>query len=284
MLDETLKHWEDRNSKIKTFKCEFQRREYDQSLADEAPPEKDDPDLKAKLDRQDKLRTNGYMRSIAKGVIKYKPPDQGMFRVTKMHEYDANVKKDPKEPLLTEVKENLENWVCDGKAIHEFKPELKEHLVHLIPEEMQGEAIADGPVPFIFGAKADKLKARYWLRDVTPKEEMGKHVWLDVYPKFQHDAANFRHVKVVLEESNYSLYALMIELPSGKQQTTFLFNDIVINDFFGGIKGDFDPPKTPRGWKRVVDPPVDAPTANRPDEPAAGKREASRKSASPARR
>ena len=110
------------------------------------------------------------MRSIS-GVIKFKPPDQGRFEVTKMHEYDPNVKKGPKEPLLTEVKENLENWVCDGKAIHEFVPNSDgkggEHRIHPIPQEMQGEAIADGPVPFIFGAKAEKLKARYWIKEST---------------------------------------------------------------------------------------------------------------------
>ena len=71
-------------------------------------------------------------------------------------------------------------------------------------------------------------------------------------------------MKVVLKAKDFSLYALMIELPSGKQQTTFMFEDIVINDFWAGIKGDFDPPKTPGGWKHVTDPPADAPTANGP--------------------
>ena len=33
---------------------------------------------------------------------------------------------------------------------------------------MRGEAIADGPIPFISGAKADKMKQRYWIRDITP--------------------------------------------------------------------------------------------------------------------
>ncbi len=46
LLDVTLKHWEERNAKVKTFKCTFQRREYDQSLADEK-----DPELRAGLRR-----------------------------------------------------------------------------------------------------------------------------------------------------------------------------------------------------------------------------------------
>jgi TIGR03009 family protein len=286
LLDAALKKWEERNSTIKTLKCKFHRREYDDSLAEDPLPAKDDPDRQAKLDLRAKLKANDYMRSIANGIIKFKPPDQGRFQVTKMDEYDPNVKKGPKDPLYTPVTENLENWVCDGKAIHEFKPpvgkEKGEHLIHVIPEEMRGEAIADGPVPFIFGAKADKLKARYWLREITPPAEQGKRVWLEVHPKFQHDAANFRHVKVILDAKEFSLYALMIQLPSGKQQTTFTFTDIVTNDFFGGVKGDFDPPKTPRGWKRTIDPPADAPTASKPDPQAAGKREASRKPTPPA--
>jgi hypothetical protein len=315
LLDETLKRWEERNSKIKTFKCTFRRWEYDNSFADDLesaraelakiqaeaepnsdkrPDSKTDPDRVAVLQQliatlQRVVAPPGHcLRSDAEGVIKYKPPDQGMFRVTKLKEFDPNVKRAPKAPLLTEVKENLEHWVCDGKAIHEFKPPADgrrgEHLIHVIPEEMRGEAIADGPVPFIFGAKADKLKARYWLREATPPEEKGQHVWLEVYPKFQHDAANFRRVKVVLKAADHSLHGLMIELPSGKQQSTFLFEDIVINDFFGGVKGDFDPPKTPRGWVPIIDPPAETPTANKPDAQNAGKREAKRDPAPPARR
>ena len=287
-LDEALKHWEERNSKIKTFKCEFEHREYDLTLASDPLPTKDDPDLQAKLETRELLKESSWLRSIATGVIKYKPPDQGMFRVLKMREYDPNIKRDPKKPLLTEVKDNLEHWVCDGKAIHEFKPEPDgkkgEHLIHIIPKEMRGEAIADGPVPFIFGAKVDKLKARYWLRDGTPPDDADKHLWLEVYPKYQHDAANFRHVTVMLNKSDYSLVGLKIELPSGKQRSVFAFGRTKINDLLSSFKGDFDPPETPSGWTRTIDPPPKAPTANKPGAPAPDKREARRDPAPPARR
>ncbi len=302
LLDEVLKKWEEHNSKVNTLKCIFERREYDDSLLDDlesakrqlaelqGDPKADPARVAALTQTRDTLlraQKIDFLRSEGSGVIKFKPPDQGMFQITKLKEFDPNVKPDPKKPLLVEVTENLEHWVCDGKAIHEFKPDpdksknTGEHLIHVIPQQMQGEAIADGPVPFIFGAKADKLKARYWLREATPKPEIGKHIWLEVYPKFQHDAANFHHVKVILSVEDHSLYALMIELPSRKQKSTFMFSNMKINDFLEIFKGDFDPPKTPRGWKRTIDPPPDAPTANNPDAPPAGSREAKRGAAAP---
>ena len=76
--------------------------------------------------------------------------------------------------------------------------------------EMKGKAISDGPLPFVFGAKADQLKRRYWMRDVTPKEEVGKHIWLEAFPKFQQDAANFQSATIILNESDCLPFALRL--------------------------------------------------------------------------
>ena len=60
-----------------------------------------------------------------------------------------------------------------------------------LPKELQGKDIVDGPLPFLFGAKAEKLKQRYYLRIITPPDVQGQ-VWLEAWPRFLADARNFQ--------------------------------------------------------------------------------------------
>ena len=54
--------------------------------------------------------------------------------------------------------------MCDGKSVFEYRHQDKHLVERPIPKELQGQSIVDGPLPFLFGAEAAKLKARYWLR------------------------------------------------------------------------------------------------------------------------
>ncbi|HEX4143374.1 MAG TPA: hypothetical protein VHY91_07470 [Pirellulales bacterium] len=232
LLDKTLARWEEQNAKTKTFKCKFQRREYDTTLTDE--------------------EAKNHLRSSGAGEVKYKQPDHGMFHVLEETEFNGNTHKYEKHA------EGLDHWVCDGTAIYEFVPLEKLLKVHPLPKEMQGEAIADGPIPFIFGAKVDKMKLRYWIREITPKEEIGQRTWLEVFPKYQHDAVNFSSAVLVLNDADLSIYGLEITQAGGNQKSRYVFSEVIINDPLGWAKGDFAAPKTPWGWTKVVDPPPDA--------------------------
>ena len=47
-----------------------------------------------------------------------------------------------------------EHWVCDGQNVYEYRHDQKQLVVRPIPPAMQGKAIVDGPLPFLFGAEA----------------------------------------------------------------------------------------------------------------------------------
>jgi hypothetical protein len=117
LLDKFLARWEEQNSKTKTFKCKFQRREFDDALSDE--------------------EAKNHLRSSGAGEVKYKQPDHGMFHIVEESEFNGNTHKYEKRS------DGLDHWVCDGKAIYEFVPAEKVLKVHPLPKEMQGEAIAD---------------------------------------------------------------------------------------------------------------------------------------------
>ncbi len=169
-------------------------------------------------------------RSVDKGEIYYSAPDKGMFKV--------------EEP-------RPEHWICNGKAVYQYDFQQKRVLEHKLPPELQGKGITDGPLPFIFGAKADQLKRRYWMRITTPPDAKSQ-VWLEVYPKFQQDAANFRRVDLILSTENMLPYAIQMHDPGGQSRVVFQFppETLVVNG--QNLRNIFeDPfnPRVPRGWK-----------------------------------
>jgi TIGR03009 family protein len=225
LLDSILANWEQHSSKVNTFKCKFTRWDYD----------------KAYGRKSDGLKAEGA------GTIKYKSPDRGDYSVTELREYvEGKVDFVPRT-------DGLDHWVCTGESIFEFVPDKKQLIERKLPPDMRGKAIADGPLPFIFSAKADQLKQRYWMRDITPSKFVGKEIWLEAIPKRQQDAANFQRATIILTDPDFVPYALQIFLPDGKNNTAYEFKDPVTNDPLSFVKLDFTRPMTPIGWKKIVE-------------------------------
>jgi TIGR03009 family protein len=237
LLDQILIKWEKQSEKVKTFKCSFQRWEYDPTWG----PEKYEGCI-----------------SDSFGDIKYAAPDRGEYMISKMLEYDQN------KQSYTAKTEGLDQWVCTGKAIFEFNSTKKQLIERPLPPEMQGKAISEGPLPFIFGANKEQLNRRYWMRDVTPKDEIGKSVWLEAFPKFQHDAANFQRAVVILNDADFIPMGLQI-FPPGiaakntrlqPANTSYRFDNSKVNNWTG--TWDFTAPRLSAtqklsGWKHVVE-------------------------------
>jgi len=126
---------------------------------------------------------------------------------------------------------------------------------------MQGKAISDGPLPFLFGAKADKLKRRYFLRIITPQDAQGQ-VWLEAWPRFAYDAEDFTRAQVILNTATMLPMAIQTYQPNGKSRTVYQFGDSPrVNskdplrhlDPLNILKQDPFRPTLPRGWTKVVE-------------------------------
>ncbi len=265
-LDKLLKAWEAKSSAIKTFKCEFEVWDYDPAFG---------PSTTNSL--------NG-LRARGKGEIKYQAPDNGVYHEAQMWEYEmpqdpdarpvAKMEEKELQKLYKPVKSPLAHWVCDGKSIFQYEPDKKVLREMKIAPELQGKEIVNGPLPFIFGAKADRLKQRYWLRLVTPSDVVGKEVWLEALPKYQQDAADYTRVVISLTEGECQPTGIQIFQPAAAARgvlphKSYVFNKVKINDFVSKITGgDFAAPMTPWGWTRVVE---QAPTEPPPSERPAGR-------------
>lgn len=225
-VDRVLSQWEQRNRDVKTFDCKFHRWVYDFVFNPPAPGQPPQP-----------------IYSEA-GVIKYAAPDHGLFRV-------ESEEKGGKEVKIDDAR--ADHWVCDGQSIFEFCPAKRLLIEHKLPPELQGKAIADTPLPFLFGADAQKLKQRYFIRLVAPPPNVKDQIWLEAYPRHQKEAANFHHALFSITTQGMSPYALQLVQPNGKDYTSYKFEDIVVNDKFRLFQGNPFRPFTPLGWKKVVE-------------------------------
>jgi TIGR03009 family protein len=225
-VDQILQQWENQSSQVKTFDCNFERWEYDPVFGPS-----DEPMIKSK------------------GRLTYSKPDKGSFKIDEIYRY---TQKDPSQPGEYELQEHEvgEHWVCDGKAVYEYKQEKKQLVVQPLPEEMRGKSIVDGPLPFLFGAEAEKLKARYWIRT---KQSDDATIWLEAYPRTQADAANYHHVEVMLDRKSMMPSAIQVHMPNGRSRAVYMFQGPKVNDKLNQLFGAlFASPRTPLGWTRVV--------------------------------
>lgn len=170
-------------------------------------------------------------KTTDQGELKYAAPDKGLFKI------DG---------------ERAEQWICDGKAIFEFDYKNKTMVEHRLPPELQGKAISDGPLPFVFGTDAQKLKQRYFMRIITPDDADGE-IWIEAQPRYQRDAADFSRVEIILKTNGLLPYAIQIIAPNKKDRTAYQFDNPVVNQRFRIFGGNWAHPSVPFGWKTVVE-------------------------------
>ena len=256
-VDQILQYWEFKSNQVERYRCTFKRWEYDPVFGP-----------------KDTFKTYG------EGSIKYSAPDKGLFKVERLLHY-----RPPREPTgkpdYVERKDvQGECWICDGNSIFEFDHKKKHLQQYELPPEMRGKAIGRGPLPFLFNAKADEIKSRFWIRVITPKDTKGEY-WLEAFPKTRDDAANFKMVHVIIDEKEYLPKAMVMfdrNYVAGRRpsRTTFQFDEREVNFSILASKlnlfhREFFEPAVPGGWTKVVHK-WDQPTGTPPntDRAAAG--------------
>jgi len=251
-IDDVLRYWEARSDKVKLFECKFQRWDYDGGFVD----------------------ANGKRnpRTYAEGVIKYAQPDKGLYHVEKLVSILPGAAGQPPQQVVQSA-ELGEHWICDGEKVYSFEANKKQITVTPLPAEMRGKAIADGPLPFMFGAKAETIKARYWIHGLVadPNDANKKNkYWLEAVPKSRQDAQNFKTVRIVLDKQDYlpeslEIFAPNYDPPRNDARQTYVFSkreaqdeakikDLIRNglDPLKLFHRDFFDPQTPPGWRKVV--------------------------------
>jgi TIGR03009 family protein len=223
-LDRLLAAWETRNAAVTTWSCGFYKWEYNAWSPADAKGER-------------------LAFAESSGEIKYAAPDKGLFRVKQSKQWNPETRR-------YEVRGDGagEHWVCNGTSIYEFRHAERQLRETKLPPEMRGKAISDGPLPFVFGARADTLRKRYVMRIITPPG-VTDQVWLEALPRFQADAANFSKVELILQARDLMPFAIQIYKPGGQDRDVYQFDPktSLIDKGLDMIR-DFSRPVTPLGY------------------------------------
>ena len=233
-LDRMLIRWEQHGAGVRKFECDFTRFDYDGVFNSGDQPS-----------------------AILKGEICYAAPDKGLYEVKGAMVGYRWINGQAEGGQFVKDRE-AERWICDGQSIFEYDYQNKRLVQYRLPPELQdGRALSEGPLPFVFGAKADYVKQRYFLRLLTSEGSQG-HIWLEAYPKFQADAANFRKATLILTATSMQPYGLETVLPNGKSRTVYHFARPKVNarnplDPVGVFENNWLHVRTPLGWTKVVE-------------------------------
>lgn len=199
-------------------------------------------------------------KRMVDGTIRYAAPDKGFYALD----------------------DESEKWICTGQSIFEFRSSDRKVREWRLPPQLQGQAISDGPMPFVFGVDKEKTKARYWVRLIPGAGSPGE-VWLEAYPRMAKDAANYRKVDVILTftvgadgtVTDLQPKAINQHLPNGKERTAYAFSEMSINNGLDKLQNGLDffvRPSTPLGWSHelVDDGATAPPEGTPPGTPASG--------------
>jgi TIGR03009 family protein len=268
LVDLILAKWEATSQKVHYYECKYQQWYFDPVFG---PKEPDAP------------------RYFAEGEIKYQFPDKGLLRDTKVWEKTAATgeqeESKPSQPppgWRDALLQAGEHWVCDGISVFQFDSQNQRVVQTILPKAMQGKSIADGPLPFLFGAKAQSVKDRYWIRPLAPPAGAANEFWLEAVPRMRQDAQSFQKVHIVLDGRDFFPSMLSVYPPNHSPKNpvrrdykftarkAILKNDPRITlDQLTQWRRQFYEPKVPKGWrKEVQDMNETPPVAEGPQRPA----------------
>jgi TIGR03009 family protein len=249
-LNQFLDYWQQSSQRVKQYVCDFRRYEYDSAIVNYRDP--DTQQLAA--------------HAIAVGEIRFAQPDKGRYEASQIWDFQAPPSA-PGEAASYDRRgkrhekgadSEKERWICDGRSIYEFDFENKRLYESEIPKEMQGAAIVNSPIPFLFGADKEKILERYWVR-VIPKGVETEY-WLEAYPKKIEDARVYSKIEVILAKEDFLPKAMHVyssqydPARNNFQSQYYAFENRRVNDQLDQVKnffGYFVRPQKPIGWERV---------------------------------
>ena len=246
-VDQVLKIWEQRGEQINVFRSRFAKRVHE-------------PDHTGTV----------RLKYSVLGEVKYKKPDKGSFEII----CDEKKRQDTSR---------AEKWICDGHSFYQYVNETKTLEQEILPPDQRGKMLSDGPVPFLFGAKAEKMKQLYWIRPLAAPKDRNE-IWLEIWPRTQEGTSKFRRAEVRLSATDMRPVGVRCflagqqvrgrdgrirVLPPSNESYTFYETVINPNSLTDIFRGNDFKAHLPSGWTKVVkQQPPQRPTALSGRQPA----------------
>lgn len=114
------------------------------------------------------------------------------------------------------------SWICTGKEILEIDHDNKHYNRMEIPAQFHGQRITDGPMPFLFGMKAQSVSQRYKLA-FGSRHDPSQQIHIVAYPLVPGLQKEFRKAELFLNPETYLPQAVRLSDPSGNMETVYVF-------------------------------------------------------------
>lgn len=205
-LMKLLEDWEASSAKIKKLEGEHRRWEYD------------------------------YVFNVVKhntGKFYYEAPDKGRIDLTPDKGKVGEIEKrrhweNGQWVQFTGEAGPAESWYCDSKMVTQVDVKQKQATRMLLPKQMQGVNIIDGPLPFLFGMPAKKAIQRYDLELKSVNAAKGVAT-IKATPLWPTDAANYQLAEINLDTTTFLPQAVRLIDPAGTKETVFVFGELKKN-------------------------------------------------------
>jgi TIGR03009 family protein len=163
----------------------------------------------------------------AEGKFAHEAPDKGSYeKLGTVIAPGAQARKKNRDGELYKLEsDSPERWVCTGKEVIKINDKEKTFEKIEIPPAARGENIIEGPLPFLFGMKAERAKERYKMRIMKKNDT---EIWLGVIPRKTEEAGNWQQATVIIDAQSFVPKAVKLLDPTGAE-TVHLFKDVQIN-------------------------------------------------------
>ena len=159
------------------------------------------------------------------GQFMYEAPDKGRIDLNAVELPKSAInqgKQTSKGVNYKVVADDPQRWVCTGTQVLVIDDTSKSVQQVDIPPQYQGQNIVDGPLPFLFGIKAEKAERRYQL-------EIGSRHSAEIYhlvakPLLRQDAQEWSVAEVMLNPQTFLPQAIRTFDPAGTKETVYVFN------------------------------------------------------------
>lgn len=170
------------------------------------------------------------VEQLAEGKFYLQTPDKGRIdligKTPKKDEVSRRIGASGKRFRLEA--DQPQKWICDGLEIKVINEEEKSYEANDLPKHLRGTNIVNGPLPFLFGMKAEETKRRYKLKLLTTKNPNVHTLWVE--PRLRNDADNYKEAYIQLDKSSFLPTAVKLVDPAGNLETVYTFTILGVND------------------------------------------------------
>ena len=195
------------------------------------------------------------------GEFYVETPDKGRIDlVGRLPKKDVSMKISKQSGKPYELTaDSAEMWICSGEEIIMVNGDEKTYEIVPVPKHLRGTNIIDGPLPFLFGMKADKAHERFQITLVGKNQSA---MFLRIVPRRKADKDNYEMAEIKLDRKSYLPIAVKLHDPTGNLETLYEFEILDMNKNslrakLAGVFGDSDPFRPDlikKGYKPVLPP------------------------------